>query len=282
LGQGSIAIGTNALSGSGTVPDAPNVLAVADTPVAGNNTIAIGTNSTAQGTDSVAVGRGASTGIFTNSVAIGAGAQANANDQIVLGTAAHTVNVPGALNVTGATTLTGALTANGGITTTTFAASGNATVGGTLNVTGVTTLGTLNAGAATLNSAVITNNASVGGNLSVTGDASVGGNLDMTNGQIKNVANGTAAGDAVNFGQLQETRKLLSGGIASSAAMANIPLVDTTKKFAVGVGLGGYDGQSAIAVGGSYRVNPMTVIRGSLAGGSASKTAVGVGVGFSW
>ncbi len=104
----------------------------------------------------------------------------------------------------------------------------------------------------------------------------------MTNGQIKNVANGTAAGDAVNFGQLQETRKLLSGGIASTAAMANIPLVDPTKKFAVGVGLGGYDGQSALAVGGSYRVNPTTVIRGSVAGGSASKTAVGVGVGISW
>jgi hypothetical protein len=51
---------------------------------------------------------------------------------------------------------------------------------------------------------------------------------------------------------------------------------------AVGVGLGGYDGQSALALGGSYRVNPTTIVRGSVASGSASKTAVGVGVGFSW
>ena len=104
----------------------------------------------------------------------------------------------------------------------------------------------------------------------------------MNGNKITNVANGTAVGDAVNFGQLQETRRLLSGGIAASAAMANIPLVDHTKKFAVGVGLGGYDRQSALAVGGSYRVNPTTVVRGSVASGSASKTAVGVGVGFSW
>ena len=148
----------------------------------------------------------------------------------------------------------------------------NGEAGGSLTVTGTTTL----TGALTANGGITTTT------LNTSGAVSVGGTLNMNDNKITNVANGTAAGDAVNFGQLQETRKLLSGGIASSAAMANIPLVDTTKKFAVGVGLGGYDGQSALAVGGSYRVNPMTVIRGSVAGGSASKTAVGVGVGFSW
>ena len=64
--------------------------------------------------------------------------------------------------------------------------------------------------------------------------------------------------------------------------MANIPLVDTNKTFAVGVALGGYDGQSAIAVGASYRMSPSTVFRGSVSGGSAAKTAAGAGVSFSW
>jgi hypothetical protein len=155
---------------------------------------------------------------------------------------------------TGTTTLTGALTANGGVATTTLSTSG----------------------VATLNSAVITNNASVGGNLSVDG------NLDMTNGQIKNVANGTASGDAVNFGQLQDARKKLEAGIASTAAMANIPLVDPGKTFALGVGMGSHGGQGAFAVGGSYRFNATTVIRGSIAGGSTGKATAGVGVGISW
>ena len=96
------------------------------------------------------------------------------------------------------------------------------------------------------------------------------------------VATGTAANDAVNFGQMQEVRKMLSAGIASTAAMSNIPLVDPSKSFAVGVGFGGYDSQSAVAVGASYRISPAAVLRGSIAGGSNSKTTVGAGFAFSW
>jgi len=310
LGARSLAIGTNALSGAAV----GNLLAAGD---AANDTIAIGTDSTAQGNNSVAIGKGASTSFHTNSVAIGAGATASADNQIVLGTSAETVVTPGnatvggtlavtgattltgaltanggistttlstsglatlnSLSVTGATTLTGALTANGGISTTTLATTGNATVGGTLAVTGTTTTnGITNTGAITTTTLTTTGNATIGGN------ASVGGTLNMNGNKITNVANGTNPGDAVNFGQLQETRKILAGGIASATAMANIPLVDQNKQFAVGVGLGGYDGQTSIAVGASYRINPTTVLRGSVGGGSANKTAVGVGLGISW
>jgi hypothetical protein len=201
----------------------------------------------------------------------------------------------GSLTVTGTTTLSGLLTSNGitnsgNISTGTFAATSNATVGGTLAVTGATTLtGALTSNGITNTGNISTTgnmsaggNASVGGNLSVAGDASVGGTLDMTNGQIKNVANGTAPGDAVNFGQLQDARKKLEGGIASTAAMANIPLVDPGKTFALGVGMGSHGGQGAFAVGGSYRFNATTVIRGSIAGGSTGKATAGVGVGISW
>jgi hypothetical protein len=181
-------------------------------------------------------------------------------------------SVGGTLAVTGATTLTGALAANGGITTTTLVASGNTSVGGALAVTGATTL----TGALAANGGITTTT------LNTSGDASIGGNLDMTNGQIRNLANGTAPGDAVNFGQLETTRKDLSAGIASAAAMANIPLVEAGKSFAVGVGVGSHDGHSAYAVGGSYRMNSTTVIRGSVAGGSRGKSTVGAGLSISF
>jgi hypothetical protein len=156
--------------------------------------------------------------------------------------------------------LTGALKANGGITTTTLAATGNTSIGGALAVTGATTM----TGALTANGGITTTT------LNTSGDASIGGNLDMTNGQIRNLANGTAPGDAVNFGQLETTRKDLSAGIASAAAMANIPLVEAGKSFAVGVGVG------------SYRMNSTTVIRGSVAGGSRGKSTVGAGLSISF
>ena len=181
-------------------------------------------------------------------------------------------SVGGTLAVTGATTLTGALAANGGITTTTLVASGNTSVGGALAVTGATTL----TGALAANGGITTTT------LNTSGDASIGGNLDMTNGQIRNLANGTAPGDAVNFDQLETTRKDLSAGIASAAAMANIPLVEAGKSFAVGLGVGGHDGQSAYALGGSYRMNSTTVIRGSVAGGNRGKSTVGAGLSFSF
>ncbi len=167
----------------------------------------------------------------------------------------------GNLIVTGTTTLTGALAANGGISTTTLAVTGATTLTGALAANGGIT---------------------VGNNAGITMGSAGTSTLNMNGNKITNVANGTAIGDAVNFGQLQATRKMLSGGIASTAAMANIPLVDTSKTFAVGVALGGYDGQTAIAVGASYRMSPSTVFRGSVSGGSAAKTAAGAGVSFSW
>jgi hypothetical protein len=148
----------------------------------------------------------------------------------------------------------------------------NASVGGTLAVTGATTL----TGALAANGGVTTTT------LSTSGNASVGGDLDMTNGQIRNVANGTAPGDAVNFGQLENTRKSLAGGIAAVSAMANIPMVDNGKTFAIGVGVGSHDGQSAIAMGASYRVNANTLVRGSIAGGSKVKSTMGAGLSFSY
>jgi len=120
------------------------------------------------------------------------------------------------------------------------------------------------------------------------------GNIVNTS-QIHGVAAGTAQTDAVNVSQLNNMSSNfnsqlngLRAGVASTVAMANIPQVDQGKRFAIGAGLGHYDGASALSVGGSIRVNENAVIKGSLAhsfntsGPAETSTAVGVGAAYSW
>jgi YadA-like membrane anchor domain len=202
-------------------------------------------------------------------------------------------SVGGALAVTGASTTngisnTGNISNSGAVNTATLNTTGNASVGGALAVTGASTTNGIsntgnisNSGAvntATLNT---TGNAAVGGTLAVTGGTTTHG-INNSMSQISGVADGTSTNDAVNYGQLQDTRKLLSRGIASVTAMANIPAVDQGKTFSVGMGVGSFDSNTAVALGASYRVAPSAVLRASVAGGSGGKTAFGVGVGGSW
>jgi hypothetical protein len=98
----------------------------------------------------------------------------------------NNAGVGGDLSVTGNTSIGGTLGVTGNSTL------GNVSIGGTLGVTGASTLSTLSAGAtsvstlntsgaATLNSATVTNNASVGGDLTVSGNASVTGATSLGN-----------------------------------------------------------------------------------------------------
>ena len=149
--------------------------------------------------------------------------------------------------------------------------------------------------AGTGNSAIFVGTAAQGVTLGV--DAS--GNAPV---QLHGVANGTSTYDAVNYSQLTSGMSTinnqinslnqqvngLKSGIASTVAMANIPQVDQGKHFSVGMGLGHYDGASALSLGGSIRVNENAVIKGTVAhsfsnsGPADTSTAVGVGAAFSW
>ena len=71
--------------------------------------------------------------------------------------------------------------------------------------------------------------------------------------------------------------------MAATIAMLHIPQVDESKEAAIGVGLGYFKGQTALAVGGSFRVSPSTVVKASIGGDSgADAWTAGVGVGMSW
>lgn len=99
--------------------------------------------------------------------------------------------------------------------------------------------------------------------------------------QVHGVADGTQDFDAVNYRQLKQ----IAAGVAGVSAMANIPQVDQNKTFAVGVGLGNFQSQSALALGASYRMASNVVAKASVSttNGSGSKNTVyGVGAGMSW
>jgi hypothetical protein len=134
---------------------------------------------------------------YSQSTAVGYNAKITASNQIMLGTSAQTVQIPGALTVTGASTLglttISTATINGG-------SINGTTIGGTTPSTGAfTTLTT--SGLATLNSA------SVGGALTVTGNSTFNGSIvGNSSSNILQLINnywlkvqGTSGGGAINF-----------------------------------------------------------------------------------
>ena len=100
--------------------------------------------------------------------------------------------------------------------------------------------------------------------------------------KVTGVANGTSKYDAVNYGQLQDVERLASRGIASVTAMANIPQVEPGKTFAVGAGIGSYNGYQALAIGASGRIMDDLVFKASIGSSENGHAAFGGGVSYSW
>lgn len=101
--------------------------------------------------------------------------------------------------------------------------------------------------------------------------------------QVHGVADGTADFDAVNVRQLRAVKR----GLAATAAIANVPMVDTGRSFSFGMGVGGYDGEHATAVGVSARPTQNLALRASVGHAfsgdrSGAQTTWGVGASYSW
>ncbi|MBU9384486.1 YadA family autotransporter adhesin, partial [Burkholderia gladioli] len=162
----------------------------------------------------------------------------------------------------------------------------------------------LGAGAATS----ATNAVAVGSNASATGanavalgagsvadrddSVSIGNASTGTTRVLANVSAGTAATDAVNVQQLNDSvtnlsnrldhdRRDANGGIASAVAIASLPQAPAPGRSMVAIGGGTYGGQSAMALGIStyagrwiLKANGSTDTRGTV--------AAGVGAGFVW
>lgn len=96
--------------------------------------------------------------------------------------------------------------------------------------------------------------------------------------QVRGVADGKGDFDAVNVRQLRQVAR----GVASVTAIANVPGIDQGKNASVGVGVGNYKGQTAIAMAANLRFSRAGVFRASLGTVTGDHPAVGAGASFSW
>ena len=82
-------------------------------------------------------------------------------------------------------------------------------------------------------------------------------------------------------GRLSDVKETSYRGIAAVTAIANIPTVEEGKRFAVGMGVGNFEGENALAIGASIRANDSLTFKAS-AGKSGSSATYGAGAALSF
>ncbi len=82
--------------------------------------------------------------------------------------------------------------------------------------------------------------------------------------------------------QVTKLETKTAGGVAAIAAMASVPQLTAGKNLSVGVGVGSYDGKTAISVGVHKRINESMTARFNLATGMGSGAKPVIGAGAAW
>lgn len=102
--------------------------------------------------------------------------------------------------------------------------------------------------------------------------------------RLTGVADGVNDFDAVNVRQLDKVSKKAFSGIAQIAAMSAIPSPPPGCHFAIGVGVGTYGGEQAVALGTKACVTDNIILGASVGAGFSSGTPVAgaMGASFSW
>lgn len=80
--------------------------------------------------------------------------------------------------------------------------------------------------------------------------------------------------------EVQDNQKEERGGIAGALAMANIPTVRRDETVMFGAGVGGFKGESALAVGASVNVSDHTAVKFALSYTTGGDVGAGIGIGF--
>ncbi len=293
------AMTTNAVDNTGTFTTAGGTANV-------NASSNFNTNiNTGTSTGTVAIGNAASTTTVLGTANINATGAAATN--VGTGTGAVTVgNTTGAAAVNGSTVTSTAATTNSMVSgdnsvvvnntanTVTLTADSDATAGnGRSVITAGPTSASVSVTTATGQSHGLnvgqTSTTLSGGTTSttLTLDDSGATFADTTTGgpaRVMGVADGVNDFDAVNmrqFNGLVDDMEETQGGVASVAAMSNIPQVGAGQNFSLGLGYGNFAGESAIAAGGSARITDNLVAKTSL-GFGAGKATFGGGVAYAW
>lgn len=100
--------------------------------------------------------------------------------------------------------------------------------------------------------------------------------------RIGELEKSTSKGFAELRSQIDDVKQDADAGIASVAAMANIPQVTEYQSLSVGAGVGVRNSQSAVAVGVSARLTENTVGKFSVASDSRSEFTAGAGISYGW
>ncbi|EFO2945453.1 hypothetical protein DQ130_11520 [Escherichia coli] len=81
--------------------------------------------------------------------------------------------------------------------------------------------------------------------------------------------------------KIEANAKKANAGIASVAAMTNIPYVNN-QTFSAGVGVGNYRNGNAVAIGVQYKLNENTNIRASSSWNNTDGAVIGGGIAVGW
>lgn len=127
----------------------------------------------------------------------------------------------------------------------------------------------------------------VNGYLSQAGSAitSNTGRIDSLENNFNALANQTAAEIARMDGRIDELEKKtdkLKAGVAGANAIGSLTQYTGNGTHHVAVGIGGYDGASALAGGYTYAISAQTTVRATVAYDSEGDFGFGASVGHSW
>lgn len=81
--------------------------------------------------------------------------------------------------------------------------------------------------------------------------------------------------------KINQTAKQANSGIASVAAMSNIPY-SLNSRFSAGIGMGHYKNGKAIAAGAQYQVRENVNLRSSIAWNNSNSPVIGAGMAVGW
>ncbi|AIR67186.1 hypothetical protein LH86_19500 [Cedecea neteri] len=87
----------------------------------------------------------------------------------------------------------------------------------------------------------------------------------------------SALKDEVNHNQ-----KEANAGISGAMAMSNIPQVMNNQTVAIGAGIGGYEGENALAVGASTRIGNTVVVKATVSDDTENNVGYGAGLSVGW
>ncbi|WP_336707460.1 MULTISPECIES: YadA C-terminal domain-containing protein [unclassified Cedecea] len=82
--------------------------------------------------------------------------------------------------------------------------------------------------------------------------------------------------------EVNNNQKEANAGISGAMAMSNIPQVMNNQTVAIGAGIGGYEGENALAVGASTRIGNAVVVKATVSDDTENNMGYGAGLSVGW